>query len=499
MIRRTGRAVGGLEPALPMPTFTSRTPPRSALVVGAGVGGLVAACVLQRGGVRTTLVERRHVGGCATTFPLAGLEFDAGATLAFGLDHPGLTGGVLDDLGISLPHHRAEIAWEVHGEGYSVRRWVDRERWLTEAATAFGPGIEPFWTACERVTDVVLRAALRRPPLPPTRALDYLRMAASTSPQRALALAPLVARPFRHLLRRFGLEGGAFERFCDLQLLITAQVRTERAMSLYAALALALPHTGTAVLKGGMGALAARLAERFRDLGGELLEEQEVTAVDGRVATLASGRTIAADAIVLNLTPWDAERLLGELPRRHARRLARQPRAWGALCCYLGLPDDGLPAGGRHIQLEAPPGSPLGERQSVFVSVAGGERTSSAGVRPATVSVHAQRDAWPARGTAYDERKAAAQEAVLALLRPHLPEPSTVITATPKTWIDFAGRDGGRVGGFPAVAGMPPPLPFPPRLAPRVWLVGDSVLPGQSTMAVALAGRTIARAVLSGR
>jgi len=473
--------------------------PRVAVVVGAGVGGLVAACELQRRGVAVTVVERRHVGGCATTFPLAGLEFDAGATLAFGLTHPGLLGGVLADLEIELPHHRPDVAWEVHGDGYAVRRWVDRGRWLDEGRQAFGAAFEPFWRRCEEVTDTVLAAAERRPPLPPTGTLDYLAIARSTSPTRALALAPLLALPFGALLERHGLERGSCRSFCDLQLLITAQAPSDRAMALYGALALVLPHRGTAVLEGGMGALAAALAERFRALGGTILLGREATAARPGSVTLDDGEPLAADAIVLNLTPWDARALLGGLPARHARRLAAQPEAWGALCVYLGLPAAGLPAHGRHLQLEAPGDSVLGARQSVFVSVAGAERTTAEGLRPATVSVHARRGDWPERGAAYEERKAACQQAVLELLRPHLPAPATTITATPKTWVDFAGRAGGRVGGFPALAGKPPPLPFPPRLARGMWLVGDSVLPGQSTMAVALAGRTIARAALRGR
>jgi phytoene dehydrogenase-like protein len=479
-------------------------PPTSAIVVGAGVGGLVAACYLQRAGVATTVLERRHVGGCATTFELGGIAYDAGATLAFGLHEPGLLGGVLSDLEIDVAHRDAKVAWEVHGEGFAVKRYVNRDRWLQEGVRAFGSGFEPLWRQCEDVADVVLDAARRRPPVPPTRAADWLAVARSMPARRGASLAPLIARPFSTLLTRHGVDGGAggaggeLRRFCDLQLLITAQAPAERAMALYSALALALPHRGTAVLEGGMGALAVALAERFRALGGELLEDAEAVAAEAGAVRLESGRRIAADVVVLNTTPWDAERLLGALSRRARRRRDGQQAAWGALCAYLSLPAQGLPAGGRYVQLEAPEGSPLGSRQSVFVSVGGAERDTADGLRPATVSVHAHRDEWPGRGGAYDAKKAACEAALRELLSPHLPEPARMIVATPATWTDFAGRDGGRVGGFPAVAGVPPPRPFPPRLARGLWLVGDSVMPGQSTMAVALAGRTIGIAAARG-
>ncbi|MEI7624570.1 MAG: NAD(P)/FAD-dependent oxidoreductase [Actinomycetota bacterium] len=477
---------------------TNRRGPRHVVIVGAGIGGLTAACELARFGIKVVLVERRHLGGCATTFNLDGVAYDAGATLCFGLDHPGLLGGVLADLEVELPHHTPPSAWEVHGEGFAVSRWVDRARWLAEAAAVFGPRIEGFWEECEMASDIVLEAALRRPPLPPTRVEDWARIMTSTSPRKAARLAPMIARPLVDLLRRHGLDGGAFHRFCDLQLLITAQAPASEAMSLYAALALVLPHRGTAVLKGGMGSLAEALGRRFKELGGELVTDEAVT-VERRLVTLASGRRLATDAVVLNVTPWDARRLLGQLPARHERRLAAQRQVWGALCLYITLPADDLPEMGRFIQIESPVGSVLGDRQSVFVSIAAEERQTPQGLRPATVSVHSRRDQWPGRGSAYNDLKAASQAAVLEMLAPHLPSATNVITATPETWVEFAGRAGGRVGGFPALAGTPPPLPFPPRIGPGIWMVGDSVVPGQSTMAVALAGRTIAAAVRAGR
>jgi hypothetical protein len=38
---------------------------------------------------------------------------------------------------------------------------------------------------------------------------------------------------------------------------------------------------------------------------------------------------------------------------------------------------------------------------------------------------------------------------------------------------------------------------WPPRLAPNLWLAGDSIFPDQSTAAVALGGLRVASAVLA--
>ncbi len=69
----TGPATGGGRPA-------RRRPPRSALVVGGGISGLVAARDLAARGLRVTLVEAEdHLGGAVGAHQVAGLVLDSGA------------------------------------------------------------------------------------------------------------------------------------------------------------------------------------------------------------------------------------------------------------------------------------------------------------------------------------------------------------------------------------------------------------------------------------
>ncbi|MCX7623644.1 MAG: hypothetical protein RMK01_06625 [Thermomicrobium sp.] len=57
----------------------------------------------------------------------------------------------------------------------------------------------------------------------------------------------------------------------------------------------------------------------------------------------------------------------------------------------------------------------------------------------------------------------------------------------------FTRRPWGWVGGFPQ---RHPFVSWPSEVAPHLWLVGDSVFPGQSIPATALAGLRVARALL---
>lgn len=75
-----------------------------AIVIGAGNGGLTAACSLAQKGVKTLLLERHNVpGGCATSFRRGRFEFEVALHQLSGLgtkDKPGPLYNVLDRLGV---------------------------------------------------------------------------------------------------------------------------------------------------------------------------------------------------------------------------------------------------------------------------------------------------------------------------------------------------------------------------------------------------------------
>lgn len=74
------------------------------VVIGAGNGGLTAACGLAQKGIKTLLLERHNVpGGCATSFRRGRFEFEVALHQLSGLgskDKPGPLYSVLDRLGV---------------------------------------------------------------------------------------------------------------------------------------------------------------------------------------------------------------------------------------------------------------------------------------------------------------------------------------------------------------------------------------------------------------
>ena len=74
------------------------------VVIGAGNGGLTAACSLAQKGIKTLLLEKHNVpGGCATSFCRGRFEFEVALHQLSGMgtpEKPGPLRYVLDKLGV---------------------------------------------------------------------------------------------------------------------------------------------------------------------------------------------------------------------------------------------------------------------------------------------------------------------------------------------------------------------------------------------------------------
>jgi len=486
------------------------------VVVGAGVGGLTTAALLGRAGLDVTVLEAHvYPGGCAGTFYHQGHLFDAGATLPAGF-YPG---GPMDLVGRSTgidrwPVRASNPAMAVHlPDGCSVTRWTDETRW-EERRFAFGHRAEGFWRWQEETSDALWDLALRLPAWPPqtpAEAASLIRhglswLGGDLGGRLKPGLALDVLRPVAAHLR------GASDRlrvFVDAQLLIASQTTSHRTNALYGASALDLPRRGVMHAKGGMGAMAKALVKAVRRNGGEVLFRQEVTRValerDRPVAVeTKKGASFPANIVVINLPPWNVARLLGKSAPPRLRRLPPRPqKAWGAFMLYVGLDAAAVPDGfPLHHQVVAR--EPLGNGNTVFLSLspAWDQTRAPAGRRALTLSAHTDLDAWwdlfEQDRLAYEALKRDYTDRVLAVAETALPglrdAATLILPGTPVTFQRFTHREWGWVGGFPQTSLF---RAWGPRLAPDLWMVGDSIFPGQSVPAVALGGMRVARSVLA--
>jgi phytoene dehydrogenase-like protein len=158
------------------------------------------------------------------------------------------------------------------------------------------------------------------------------------------------------------------------------------------------------------------------------------------------------------------------------------------------------PLAADHFQVIVDPSQPLGEGNSVFISLSHPEDASRApqGMRAATLSTHTAISRWQLEEKAYEERRAEYTERMIRAAEIAIPGIRRAIRlalpGTPQTFEFYTHRPQGMVGGFPQTSLIH--ARGPGTGLSNVWLVGDSIFPGQSTAGVTLGAMRVAHEVI---
>ncbi|MCB9623568.1 MAG: FAD-dependent oxidoreductase [Sandaracinus sp.] len=475
-------------------------------VVGAGFGGLACALELAGRGARVALFEQlRYPGGCASTFTRGGHRFESGATLFSGFGE-----GMLFDRWIR--EHRLDVEVEILDPTIELRapglRLVtppDRARFLAQLTSLPGAPVErlhAFFDEQRRVADALWSLFDDPSMLPPLGLRALGRHVGRLS--HYLPLARLVGRTLASVLRRHGLDGFEPLRiWLDAVCQITVQAGVREVEAPFALGAMDYAFRGTGHVVGGVGELAWALARRFAALGGQLRTSDGVRTLtrEGNVWRVGARRgEVLAERVVANLTPHALRRLLGRSTTALDALARDVERGWGAAMHYLVLDPAKLPrATAFHLELIDDADEAFVKGNHVFVSVSDAREDRGRGKRTATVSTHVPMRELRANADP-GGYVAAIQARMSRTIEARAPELhaaiETDLTASPRTFERFTGRDHGYVGGIPRRAGLSAYRRLLPRAyLPGLYLVGDSVFPGQSTLATALGGLRVAEVV----
>ena len=473
-------------------------------VIGAGFGGLGAALRLAEGGARVVLVEAlTYPGGCASTFTRRGYRFEAGATLFSGLGEGQLFDNWIRtyDLDVEVDFIDPLIELRAPFGNLEVgQRKAKLVEALCERDPARADSIRAFFDAQGRAADLLWRLFDDPSLLPPIGARALLSHARTSLGY--LGLARDVGRPLSRWFDRYGLnESRPFMTWANATSQITLQCAADVAEAPFALASLDYPFRGTGHVVGGIGSLATGLVHAVEKAGGDVRYARRVK----RIARVGDGFSITtikdelrAKTVVANLLPRALNNIVEKpLPVLEKKSIAD---GWGAVMLYrVCRAPSGAPKGAHHLELVLEDG-PFVEGNHVFLSISGAneDRGCAPGERTITASTHLAIDRLRADDPAsvVDEVQQRMRETI-AVRAPEWCDCVFEMTASPRTFERFVGRPEGLVGGVPRTAGLHHYRGVLERaVADNLFLVGDSVFPGQSTLAVALSGVKAAERIL---
>jgi phytoene dehydrogenase-like protein len=327
------RVVRGLR-RLPDPRY-------DAVIVGAGIGGLIAANLLVRGGLKVLLLEQHYmVGGFCSTFRRGGYTFDAATHFYPLLGNPEtLTGRLLAELGVTTGWVKMDPVDVFHfpdGSRFAVP--ADLATYRVRLAAEFphqAAALDAFFAAVSEAYFAGL--------------LHYFR---GMPEERVERLAP-----YRDLTVMDALD----RWFSDpkLKLLLTADCPhwgspPDRTSFVFDSMLRLSYFLGNYYPRGGSQAFADELARRFEEQGGHVLTStlaRRVVVEDGAAAGVelevlrgpARGRAaVRAGMVVSNADLLlTLERLVGaaHLPPGTLERLRALRTTFPCWLTYIGLRD----------------------------------------------------------------------------------------------------------------------------------------------------------------
>src|SRR5580698_3713501 len=285
-----------------------------AIVIGAGHNGLTAAAILQRGGLRTVLLEKnKYAGGMASTVELFdGYHYEIAGSVLFPPQPD-----IVADLGLDALRTVDTAVMSVNLGGPDDEPMIfyrDAEALMMHLADKHGADAMMGMAELLGWADAPARALGRFDVRTPPRTLDEMYACARTEAERA-AISDMLFGSVMDVLNR-AFPDKEKHRVMRGMLAFLAVNSTYRGpytpgSAACLAFALAVPDDSTAMmtkLKGGIGALTEHLRELFVSRGGELrfrTKVEKILVENDRVTgvRLRDGSTISAPVVVSNLAP----------------------------------------------------------------------------------------------------------------------------------------------------------------------------------------------------
>ncbi|MEK0191759.1 NAD(P)/FAD-dependent oxidoreductase [Microcoleus anatoxicus] len=476
------------------------------IVIGSGIGGLVAASMLARYGKRVLVCESHTLaGGAAHSFSRRGFHFDSGPSFYCGLTDPQSLNPLRQVLEI-LEESIATIPYDPLGHYHfpegSLPVYANAKKYLDAVAEFTPQGAKELQQFQQNL--LVLYEALRGIPAVALRA-DWQLM-----PVLLFRYWPSMLK----LLPLVGVIGGAagvlmdrdvrdpwVRRLIDLECFLLSGLKAEGTVA--PEIAFMIGERSRSVIEypvGGSGAIVDALVRGLHRWGGKLrlgTPVEQILVESGRATgvRLQNGEIIRAPITISNATIWDTyTKLLSpeDLPKNYRQIALSTPAVESFMHLHLGIKAEGLHGlTGHHVVVHD---------SNIDITVPGNTCMISIPTvwdanlaPPGHHAIHAYTlepyEGWE-YGELYQQKKQERSQSLFTALEKIIPDLRRRIVlesiGTPLTHARFLHRYQGTYGpGIPAGKGT---FPGPQTPVKGLYRVGDSTMPGIGVPAVAASG-----------
>ncbi|UCD83436.1 MAG: FAD-dependent oxidoreductase [Deltaproteobacteria bacterium] len=490
------------------------------VVVGAGMGGLNAAALLAKRGLKVLAIDQHFLpGGCVSHVRRHDIAMDVGAAMLFGFGETGYKPHrfVMNELEEEIDMIPHDSIYRVHIYGKEITFWRDFERYFNELTAVFPnqrKELRGFYNDLYKIYNSMI--ANNEMPVPPTEVpiIEGIKLFFK-NPLGMIRVLLILFKSVEDILYKYLTDPKAVLFFDTLTGTFSCVNVNESPAAMAASMFIDIHEGGACYPSGSPQMLPNKLEKALERYGGQILYRQlvdEILIFKGKTygVRLAEGTEIMADRVISNATVWN---LHGKLVRPRHIKPKRMKWAQGlvptfsSLLLYIGVDKEVVPEGARSIEMFIDdPNDFGGDNFTVYIPSIDDPSICPPDTHSLTV-IAPRKDKWPHpsdpeyHSEQYECRKEREADRIIDKMEKHFPNLRKHIRhleiGTPSTIERFTLKNWGNVGGPKQMMGQE--LLKRPRARSdwkNLYLCGDSTVLGEGVVAAAASGVGAANMVL---
>lgn len=479
------------------------------VVVGAGIGGLTAAALLAKRGLKVLVIEQHYIpGGCCTSIRRHGIAFDVGASMLFGWAEKGYKPHryVMNELEEEIDMIPNDSIYRMHFlKDKEVTFWRDFDRYIEELVRAFPHQEKELRALYKYLTKVYSSVVLDGAALTSPTEMSFKEMFMSflKSPIGMIRVALTLNKTIKDILDKFKITDPNLVGFFSMLIATFFTTNVEETPGLMAPILFVDTHKGGACYPAGSPQmLPNKLEKAIEKYGGQILYRHlvdEILIENGKAigVRLTDNTIIKADRVVSDATVWNLYGKLIKPEHIDPERLKWAQKfvpTLSTMILYIGVDGEVIPKDFRSKEAW------VGDLQDfskdtyfAFIPSVDDPSICPSGKHSMSVICPIGDTKWPRpwdpvyQTDDYEEMKQQKAEKLLEGLEKHIPNLRKHIevmeVATPSTIERFTLKNWGNVGGPKQMMGQD--LYKRPRARcefKNLYLVGDSTALGEGVV-----------------